>query len=409
MHEQMSNVSNITEDDTSDYSSTVLMTVRAIGASICYIVCLLILVVNTLILVCFYQNRRTAWFSHSKNIISVVMMDWVVGFTGLYMLSVSAVKHVNLYVCVFSQTLCISSQVGSLLNVFRLCVFRFVSSRTRLVMKESSTKSIIIQTVLVNLASIIVCTLPVFIWVTDETNLNRCSWSRIYKDHVISVNQFMLYVTAIPAFATSALYISLCIYLKRSVALVAPLPTTTTISSIEIKADTDGSHLLDTAVSYRATDPIPSVSNQIGLNSISPDKTTKSTLLSSTVSICTKKQYLEIPSTCSTMREKRIRLGRQTPMTSSSSTIESAQQNRLTNVFKTVGAILICMNISILPYVVVLAVNIHFNAGVISGDLFFFVSAMLLVNSALDPIIYIVRIKHLKVAFKRMIRRQCCA
>ena len=80
---------------------------------------------------------------------------------------------------------------------------------------------------------------------------------------------------------------------------------------------------------------------------------------------------------------------------------------RMNKVIKTIGVLLILINISNLPYIVILAMNAVSPGTDVPGVVGVMALFFLMLNSACNPIIYAVRLKPLRVAFLNMFKK-CC-
>ena len=80
---------------------------------------------------------------------------------------------------------------------------------------------------------------------------------------------------------------------------------------------------------------------------------------------------------------------------------------RMNKVIKTIGVLLVLINISNLPYIVILAMNAMSPGTNVPGVLGVMALFFLMLNSACNPVIYAIRLKALRVAFLDMFKK-CC-
>lgn len=88
--------------------------------------------------------------------------------------------------------------------------------------------------------------------------------------------------------------------------------------------------------------------------------------------------------------------------------VTSKRTRRMERVVATIGILLFLMNVSMLPFFLVLGTKIINPDIVIPGIYGFLSLVFLLLNSASNPIIFGIRLKPLRIAFFNMYKRICC-
>lgn len=141
----------------------------------CFCICLWVIILNGLFVLCFWINRHETWFTRSKNILSIITIDFLVGVTILMALISSVKANVSSYWCILSMGLCMASQTATSLNVLRFCIIRFNTIRSSVVNQEPSTKTILLQTFLIWTLSSIISVVPLIFW------SDRCTWGKLFK------------------------------------------------------------------------------------------------------------------------------------------------------------------------------------------------------------------------------------
>ena len=431
-----------------------------VAVGVCFLMCLWVIILNGLLVVCFQMNQRESWFAHSKNILTVIIIDFFVGVATLMALLSSMKTNVNIYECIVTMSICVASQTATSLNVFRFCVIRFYTVRRSTVVQEPSTKVIVSQTLVIWIASSIVVTVPLILWSDRELVIDRCIWGKLFATNNRNVNIYMFQVLVIPTLATSILYGTLTVHLRKMKNLIHPSSSTTqevSDSKLQMSAiQMSGQQTQNKNLSLKHHSPDrkfmkgsvpskPQAWTHLNQNSFSAPlsdvsdsagpslrnftridgqdisngssfcdtdirganqsgtshgaMSTNATAISNIKSLASAtKGYLE---RASNHVDKDA--NRRTSMD-----IKPSRHNRMAKVTTTIGIILLLANISILPYILVLAVQFA-SPGSKIPSVFGFVSLFfLLLNSATNPVIYAIRLKPLRTAFVGMYKQCCC-
>ena len=91
---------------------------------------------------CFWLNRREAWCSQSKNILSIIIVDMLDGLSTMTWFFVSFKADIDRSVCLTSTALSMATHSAASLNILRVCVTRLRSVRSTSVTHEQSTSKI---------------------------------------------------------------------------------------------------------------------------------------------------------------------------------------------------------------------------------------------------------------------------
>ena len=463
-----------------------------------FLICLFCVILNGLLILCFWINKRESWYSHSKNILSIIIIDFLVGLTTLMNFFSSMATDVNIYECLVAMGLSLASQTATSLNVLRFCITRFYSIRQTTVRREPSASVIVIQTLIIWLLSSVIVVVPFILWSEDQLILERCVWHIMFATNEAVVDLYMVNVLTIPTLTTTVLYGILALKLRKIKTSIHPnndqtdVPRNNRADSWSDSKTPVSMTRRNTAVEAQSTSAVLTLDNvcqDSGISSTvndakldnelkdnrgsfsrqSYDKASFNTKRNSESSLLTTNENRKLsvpdrgvtpgfvnmfsnkahdiaifsveqmcqnrsamPAYVSTSQTKAQRLNdshrkseyalsKQTHQQFSNafgnkltapaqlpigklnggitSTAAVRKGNRMNKVIKTIGVLLALINISNLPYIVILAVNAVDPATEISGMVGFLSLVFLMLNSACNPIIYAVRLKPLRIAF----------
>ena len=192
----------------------------AVGA--CFLICCWVIILNGMVIWGVWVNKNESWFSYSKNILSVTIIDLLVGVTIFLCLLSFSKTNVSIYECVVTTGLCIASQTATSLNVLRFCVIRFYSARRTIVRRESSASVVVLQTLIIWLFSSVVITIPLILWSDKTLIVTRCTWGDLFSSNRRIIDLYMLLVLSLPTLATTLVYGLLIGKLKKTTKIIHP-------------------------------------------------------------------------------------------------------------------------------------------------------------------------------------------
>lgn len=407
---------NATETDIA--VSTVGIGIFIVSGAI-FLICLWIIILNGLLILCFLVNKRESWFSHSKNILSIIIIDLLVGLTTLLAFVASMKIDMNLYECLFSMSLCLASQTATSLNVLRFCVTRFVSIRKTSVAQEPSALVVVAQSLAIWVASSAIVLVPLVLWSEKQPTLQRCQWSYLFESNEATVDLYMFNVLTIPTVTTTVLYGILTIKLRKVRNFVHPTSTEAVAPSKD--SHNSGSDTKTTLVLRKTTiQDAPSASGKLsdgndakdsyqGCNADVDqdiDKHNKPVQLPlkplETISGKISTNANQITSKTTSNKLTAPNIGTKPVVTAN-------RMTRMNKVLATIGVLLVLINISNLPFIVILALIAINPAAKVPALIGLLAMLSLMLNSACNPIIYAVRLKPLRHAFLNMYRNCCNA
>ena len=519
--ENCKNISNQTQNQNGSVVNDLnaVMLVAIVG---CFCICLWVIILNGLFVLCFWINRHKTWFTRSKNILSIIIIDFLVGVTILMALISSAKTNVSSHECILSMCLCVASQTATLFNVLRFCIIRFYTIRSSVVKQEPSTKTVLLQTLLIWTLSSIIIVGPLIFWSDLPSVIDRCTWDKLFTTNGRKVDLYILHVLTLPALAMSVLYGVMTLHLKRVKRLIHPNSNTlessnqnlssnkisqlredNSIGMVKMSTDrhisnntcrlnsvldritkgairqdclqvNDGK--LDTAdqkytrtalhsvhtqteerfrttqdslhcaVSTTSKEHFPKLDRRDSVQNskttvsvrknISPNSAATSSFMSDTqgntdklehgdnanaASVDNREGYkfgsstfnrhqniILVDSAKSTCRQKQLAQTQNNVHLRTGSVFNLRRSKQMAKVITTIGIILLLINVSILPYVVLLIVKLASPDYKIPSMFGFLSLFFLLLNSATNPIIYAVRLQPLRVAFVNMYESCCC-
>ena len=209
----MDNIStNISDNDSSGASVDVAV---IFFSSACFIIAIWCVILNGLLVLCFWINKRESWYSHSKNILSITITDLLAGLTILTALMSSMKSNINIYECLVTMGLCLASQTATSLNVLRFCVTRFYSIKQTSIRREHSASIIVAQTLIIWFVSSTAVLVPLIFWSENQQVLKRCRWTYLFSTYAREVDLYMLHVLALPTMTTTVLYGILSVKLRQ--------------------------------------------------------------------------------------------------------------------------------------------------------------------------------------------------
>ena len=412
----------------SGYSDMLLVS----GAFI--IVCLWIIVLNGLLILCFWMNKSESWFAHSKNILSIIIIDLLVGFTYLMTFLNSMRIDINRYECLVSMGSCLASQMATSLNVLRFCVMRFYAISKSSLKLESTTSTVVAQTLSIWIVSVAITIVPLALWSEKESVLKRCAWDYLFPNHQYEVDIYIFNLLTIPTVTTTVLYGILSLKLRKIRNFVHPFGRNTSkpLNSNHWRSDTkitrvQGRNTKTEASSTRKdwisdkncdkSDLLSASGKEWEMKTIcknciddSNTKTDKSTnvnahqcfSVSKEFSTQTRQIFPETPGNQLTVPARNTRAKSASSVSTVSPMVN--RRTRIRRVRTTIGILLVFINLSNLPFIVLTAIHainpaINFPAVIYPLALFF-----LMLNSACNAVVYAIRLKPLRVAFLGMFK-----
>ena len=188
-----------------------------------FLICLWIIIINGLLIACFWINRGESWCSQSKNILSIIIIDFLDGLSTLLWFLVSFKTEIARSICMTSVGFSLASHSAASLNILRVCVTR-LRYITRTPQKhDQPTSKVILQTILIWLIASVLVMVPLVFWTGKQTVLNGCHWKTMFSTHEASFNTYMVFMLAVPTVITTVLYAMLVRKLRRLKNLVQPL------------------------------------------------------------------------------------------------------------------------------------------------------------------------------------------
>ena len=218
MVDVISNLSATTEAITGMTYSAVIILLNVLFS----LTCLWIILINGLLIVCFWLNRKEAWCSQSKNILSIIIVDMLDGLSTMTWFFVSFKADIDRSVCLTSTALSMATHSAASLNILRVCVTRLRSVRSTSVTHEQSTSKVIIQTILIWLVASALVLVPLGFWTVKQPVLKGCRWTTMFSSNEAYVNTYMLFMIALPTVGTTVFYGLLVRKLRKLTNLVQP-------------------------------------------------------------------------------------------------------------------------------------------------------------------------------------------
>ena len=466
------NDTNTTNSSSLDFKFTSTVNIGLLIASGAFVfICLWIITLNGLLILCFWINRRKNWYSQSKNILSIIIIDLLVGSTTLMAFIASMKININLYECLVEFGLCLASQTATSLNVLRFCLIRFYSIRKTSVVREPTARMVVLQTLMIWILSSIIVLVPLVLWAEKQSVLRFCSWTYMFKTHESEVDIYMFNVLTLPTVTTTVLYGVLTIKLRKVKNCVNPSSTVSSVSPKQSRnswSDTKTTFLGNKSVNSDASPGSVKVSEEIvhqisvlpssigsqetdtesfRINrktatgnstqlmdgkttatnnlkqlvedhNLAMDKVSKTEDVQNTAMNTVNQTMVAEGVSVSDVQETSLQadkvpihtVANHLAVPNNTISKPAAMENRRTRMNKviaTTGVLLVLINISNLPYIIILAMNAVKPETKVSGLSSLLALLCLMLNSACNPIIYAVRLKPLRVAFFKMFRG-CC-
>ena len=387
------------------------------------IICIWIIVLNGLLILCFWINKHEGWISHSKNILSIIIIDLLVGLTTLMSFLTSMTININRYECLVSMGSCLASQTATSLNVLRFCVTRFYAISKNSLKRESPTSIVVAQTLVIWIVSVAIIIIPLTLWSGTDLVLRHCSWTYLFPTHKYLVNMYILNLLTIPTLSTTLLYGAMSLKLWKIRNFVHPISENTNTTR---NASTSWTDTKMTAVQSRYCE-VSDLSSGVGkqslmkleskLNNRDNIDNNASTSTSGKTHACFtvaketefSTQISEIPAETNSnqlsvpVRNIKARVATVSPTVHTVPHMAN-RRTRISKVRTTIGILLVFINVSNLPYILVITIQaiepaVQFPAVMHPLALFF-----LMLNSAVNPVIYAIRMKPLRTAFFGMFK-----
>lgn len=188
---------------------------------LCYLIAIWTICVHSMIVVCFFINRKEAWVQKSKGILCLVLTDLCSGIGFLWLIYVQTRTLVPCLQCILPMGNYMTTQTATNLQVVRLCLNRFfatISTRRR---GNDRTFSIISQFVAIYLISFGINSACLF-WIKVKEMYIFCNLQLLVDENLQAVCIFMLTVLSVPTMASTSLYFVIILLLRKKNKTVAP-------------------------------------------------------------------------------------------------------------------------------------------------------------------------------------------
>ena len=142
--------------------------ILVISIVICIMISIWTVVVNGIVILCFYLNRRELWFKRSKGLLFLVLSDLCVGMSFFLLITVQTSNNISFIGCFLPCGLFVCLQLFESLQILRICLNRL--SATRMCAQRAQNikfSRLLPQIGLLMLLSILVCLLFLK-WVTTS-------------------------------------------------------------------------------------------------------------------------------------------------------------------------------------------------------------------------------------------------
>ena len=396
----------------------------------------------------FLANRHETWFSHSKSILSIIIIDFLDGLSTLVWFLFSLKENINKNACLTSMALALASQTAASLNILRFCATRLHSVRSTSFIQEQTPSKVILQTIMIWLVSSVLILIPLTFWSVREPVLKRCRWRVMFVSNETRVDLYMFNVIAVPTMVTTVLYGILLRRLRKAQNLVQPMGKGNTKHNtlVESKPQTVGNETLFLSGAYRTRRVPDNVDKQGSASSreIETDKATpqkagghSSTVTTKTAdNVANNKKSGNVTDNMRQSNEPSYGLeetaissyhrvikrgtgveprpakdnlpGDEAPSFSTvrntSLAATESRGNRMAKVIAILGLLLVLINISNLPFTVILLIKAINPEKEVCGTAAALSLFFLMINSACNGIVHAVRIKPLRTAILKTLR-----
>ena len=385
------------------------------------IICLWTIVLNGLLILCFWINKHESWISHSKNILSITIIDLLVGVTTLMAYVNSATTDINRHECLASMGSCLASQTATSLNVLRFCVTRFYAISKTSVKRESPTSVVVAQTLVIWIVSVPIVVIPLTLWSGTELVLKRCAWGYLFPTHRYVVNIYILNLLTIPTLTTTVLYGVMSLKMWKIRNFVHPISESTSNSrnARNLWSETKMAHVqsrycdisdLSSGVGKQSVVELE-CKNKIDEGEVKNNKTMKGHahacfVVSKEAVFPTQIHVREIlPETNSnqlSVPAQNIK-ARDVTLTPTVQPMNN-RSTRISKVRTTIGILIVFINLTNLPFILVVTIQVINPAVQIPAVFHPLALFFLMLNSACNPVVYAIRIQPLRVAFFGMFK-----
>ena len=401
-----------------------------------FIICLWIIVLNGLLILCFWMNKSENWFAHSKNILSIIIIDLLVGFTTLMTFLNSMRIDINRYECLVSMGSCLASQTATSLNVLRFCVTRYYAISKTSVNRESTTSKVVAETLIIWIVSVAITIVPLALWSEKELVLKRCAWGYLFPRYQYEVDIYIFNLLTIPTVTTTVLYGILSLKLRKIRNFVHPVGQN---NGQSIRCNHSWSDTKITTVQGRNTkteasstredwrsdkncdnsDLLSAAGKEWEMKAVSKNyiddsktRTDKSTKVNAHQGFSVSKEMQFSTQTSQIFPET---AGNQLSVPALDTRVKAAatistvspmvnRRTRISKVRTTIGVLLVFINLSNLPYIVLIAMQVINPAITFPAVLHPLALLFLMLNSACNAVVYAIRLKPLRDAFLGMFK-----
>lgn len=218
------NLSNVT-DSTDTFEFTISYTASPgtiISLIMNFLLSLWITVLNGLIIMCLRISRHKSWYSYTSGVLSIVILDFLVGFIIFVRLFTVIQTRINTYVCSAAISLTWMIQTASSLNMMRICVTRLYwmsQSHQRL---QPSTLKKVTQILFVWIIPGVIFIAPFLYWADNRVPMKKCVWRNMFSPGQIQAPLYLLVVLIFSNLITSVIFGLISFKLRKARTFICP-------------------------------------------------------------------------------------------------------------------------------------------------------------------------------------------
>ena len=175
------------------------------------LLCVLSVCLNSLVTYCLVSNRKKTWARKAKQLFYLVLSDF---FSGICLIprTIFATLDISLKtyeVCAVLNYIVFTPQVISFYHVLSLCIHRFMQIRTVHLPSLADKYRYGLESCVIWIASVLVCTPPFFFWGQHDEVLTNCSFISIFGASDKPAMIYILVLLCIPWILINATYVAI--------------------------------------------------------------------------------------------------------------------------------------------------------------------------------------------------------
>ena len=363
-------VSNVTVTETLPAKASVWIILGV------YFVCCWVLMTNSIVLMCLMYNRQAVKRFINLQILSLSVTDFLEGlsFIPVVMMFQNPAALLTFWSCAVFLYSYLSAQFASILHALSICIYRLLTLRRQGTTYEANPigmyKKLFIQVVSLWVGCLLfVLIIFVSFGQYDESTMTTCSLDVLLKENYFFSITVLNTMRIIPHVTTNVIYIYILIFLSKIWRRVSAIhPNTVTATSSKSSSEASNGTIFLTKVNHAET-----FKDEVARRAIN------------------QQNYLH---------NNKHRVHRNPYATKAGNAYIKEQKG----VIITIGILLLVLNVFMTPVLVIPFINMK-TEGPIGGSMKLIMALFPLLNSMINPLVYLFRIRSFRNSVKHVFEK----